>query len=149
MNINTLNKFGLDENNAKQLFEQIQNYIKSEVENKTLEMKLDYENKLLKISQKAIVEKELMLAGARNIKAVFALLDFDDIETDKFNIQQIKQKISQLKENENTKFLFFQQENQLKLKGFKPFESKTLKEKTTSNMDYEELCQYYENLEQI
>ena len=146
MNINTLNKFGLDENKAKQLFEQIQNYIKNEVEKKTLDEKLKYEKELAKIKQKNTVEKELMLAGAKNIKATFALLDEEDVFNDNFNIENIKQKIRELKENENTKFLFFEKNDEMKLKGFKPFESNIFKEKYDKNMNYEDLCKYYEKM---
>lgn len=149
MNINTLSKFGLDETKAKQLFEQIQNYIKNEVEKKAYEEKLKYEKELLKLKQKATIETELLLAGARNIKATLALLDIDEISAEEFDINKIKEKIFRLKENENTKFLFFDKNDEIKLKGFKPFESHILKEKYDRNMNYEELCKYYEQMEQF
>lgn len=149
MDIKTLMTYGLDESKAKQIFEQIEKEIAKEIEKGILAEKVKYEAEINKMNNKAIVEKELMLAGARNLKAVLALIDTELIEAKKLNIDEIKNKIEELKNNENTSFLFFGNDKAVKLKGFKPFESDLYKEKSIKNMDYEELCKYYEEMANI
>lgn len=144
MNIDILNKFGIDEIKSKQLLQQINNYINNEVNKKVSEEKNKYNFELMKLKQKSIIENELILAGAKNIKAVFALLNFEDDDYQNFDINNIKEQISKLKQNENTKFLFFNKENEFKLKGFIPFENKIYKQNSFENLGYEELCHYYE-----
>lgn len=149
MDIKTLLKYGIDENKAKQISEQIEKEIENEVYRRTLEEKTKYEKQIDKFKKINIIEKELILYGARNLKSVLALLDLDDIEFEKFDIEKIRKKIQELKNNENTSFLFFEKEKEPKLKGFKPFDSNLYKEKSIKNMDYEDLCTYYDTIAMI
>ncbi|MDE6181876.1 MAG: phage scaffolding protein, partial [Eubacteriales bacterium] len=142
-------KYGIEENKARQIFEQIEKEIAIEIDNAILDERRKYEAEINKMKNQAIIEKELMFAGARNLKAVLGLIDIEEIGSKKLNINEIKNKIEELKNNENTSFLFFESNKEPRLKGLKPFESNLYKEKTIKNMDYEELCKYYEEMANI
>lgn len=144
MDIKNIMKFGIDEVSARKIIFEIEKYISTQISEKTYEIKKKYEKELLVLKNQAIVERELMLAGARNLKATMALIDLDDIHEENINLNFIKQKINELKSNENTKFLFFEHNQNNQIKGFRPFETNLNKDKSIKNMDYEELCKYYE-----
>ena len=92
------------------------------------------------------VEKALTEAGAKNIKAVRALLDLEDAKFDKDgSIKGLKDQVDKLLADESTKFLFEVQEQTFK--GFQPGASSEQKpgaEIDTSKMNYDELCAYLE-----
>lgn len=144
MDIKNIMKFGIDEVSARKIIFEIEKYISTQISEKTYEIKKKYEKELLVFKNQAIVERELMLAGARNLKATMALIDLDDIHEENINLNFIKQKINELKSNENTKFLFFEHNQNNQIKGFRPFETNLNKDKSIKNMDYGELCKYYE-----
>lgn len=98
------------------------------------------------------VEKALTEAGAKNIKAVRALLDLEDAKFDKDgSIKGLKDQVDKLLADESTKFLFEVQEQggqqKQTFKGFQPGASSEQKPGTeidTSKMNYDELCAYLE-----
>ncbi len=135
----------LDENTIAQILIKIEEYIKKEVCNRIYKEKANYETELDKLKKISLIETELMLFGARNIKAALALIDLESIDFNNFDIENIKQKIKKLKTNQNTAFLFNKEEDKVLQKGFKPFDSYMYREKPLSNMNYEELCRYYDD----
>ena len=139
MDIKQLVKLGLDEDKAKEIFSKIERYILDDVKNKTKE----YENKILDLELNIIVERQLFIAGAKNIKATKALLDFEKFNKKNIDENLIKEMIDELKRNEETKFLFFEQ-NDFKLKGFKPLETNINNNTINRQLSYEELCKHYE-----
>lgn len=139
MDVKQLVKFGLDEDKAKEILNKIEKYVLDEVKNKTKE----YENKILDLELNMIVERQLFIAGAKNIKATKALLDFEKFNNKNIDESLIKDMIYELKRNEETKFLFFEQ-NDFKLKGFKPLETNINSNTINRQLSYEELCKHYE-----
>lgn len=145
MDINTIMSFGLNEAQAKQVLDKIQQHITSKIETEVNKAKLLYKDEIAKIKLDIYVENELRLAGARNVKATLALIDFNLIDKQKVDTDAIKKMIDELKLNEETKFLFLQDKALNKFKGNLPFESVVNKPKISKNMNYEQLCKYYEN----
>lgn len=143
MDIKTIMKFGLDENKSKEIFDKLNDYMEKEIKKRVLEQDNKYKIELDKLKKINSVERELINFGARNIKAVLALIDID---FDKFDINNIRSEIENLKNNEETSFLFFEKDKQPKLKGIKPFDTNLYKDNCVKNMDYEELCKYYESI---
>lgn len=146
MDIKILTNYGLDEKTSNLILKDIEKEISIRLEKAILQEKKNYEAELNKLKCIAIIEKELILAGARNLKATLALIDINSINFEKFNIKLIKEKINELKSNESTSFLFFEKPKDIKLKGFRPLESNLHTEKSIENMNYEELCKYYEHI---
>ena len=139
MDINKLVKLGLDENKAREVYEQVEKYILSKIREKTKE----FEEKNLELQLNLVVERQLFMAGARNIKATKALLNFDGVNKKDIDEDYIKAMIDELKQNEETRFLFFEQ-NAIKLKGFKPLETNVNNNMLNRDLSYEELCKHYE-----
>lgn len=70
---------------------------------------------------KGIVERELIAAGAKNTKAVKALLsDLDKAELDGETVKGLADQIKKLQESEDSKFLFNIADGSSKFKGAKP-----------------------------
>lgn len=139
MDVKQLISFGLEEAKATEIYNKIQDYISDEVKKKTKE----FEEKISLLNLNMIVERHLFKAGAKNIKATKALIDIDKLNKKNIDEELIKQMIDELKNNEETRFLFFEQDV-LKLKGFKPFETNLNKNTVNKNLSYEELCKHYE-----
>lgn len=76
-------------------------------ENKTNAEKYAAELKAMQIN--AIVERELTSAGAKNLKAVKALLELEEAEMDGETVKGLSDQIKKLKEEESSKFLFGEQ----------------------------------------
>ncbi|MBQ6712500.1 MAG: phage scaffolding protein, partial [Selenomonadales bacterium] len=77
---------------------------KLQSENKTAADKFAADLKALKINN--AVERALSSAGAKNLKAVKALLDLNEAEMDGEDVKGLADQIKRLKTNEDTKFLF-------------------------------------------
>lgn len=101
----------------------------------------------------AAVEKALTDSGAKNNKAVKALLDIEDAKLDKEgNVKGLQEQIDKLLAADDTKFLFevpeqSQQQQQI-FRGFQPGVSAEQKPGTgvdTTKMNYDELCAYLES----
>lgn len=139
MEIKQLINLGLDENVANQVYIGIQKY----VEEKLQKQKEESQNEILEIKLNMAIERQLFMAGAKNIKATKALIDIEKL--DKVNIDEkaIRKLINELKNNIETSFLFFEPKDD-KLKGFKPLES-NVNLNNNRALTYEELCKYYEN----
>jgi len=93
-------------------------------ENKAAKEKYETELKQLQIDN--AVEKALMGAKAKNIKAVKALLDLEKVELDGDSIKGLDDQLKKLQESEDSKFLFDAETkpNNPKFKGIKPGEKK-------------------------
>ena len=90
---------------------------KLQEENKAAATKYAADLKALQISN--AVERELTAAGAKNIKAVKALLEnLDKAEMDGETVKGLADQIKKLKEDEGTKFLF--NESNTSIKGVNP-----------------------------
>lgn len=89
------------------------------------------------------VEKALTGAKAKNIKAVKALLDLEDIKLDKDGtVKGLQDQVDKLLADDDTKFLF-EAKQQVVFRGFQPGMSTNLDHGVdTSKMGYDELCAY-------
>ena len=97
MNKDELVALGVEESVAQQLAEE------------SAAMKEEYESKISALMRENEIDIALREAGARNLKAVKALLDSDE---------DFKSQIEQLKANEDTKFLFDRER-----RSFTPYKS--------------------------
>ena len=96
------------------------------------------------------VEKALIEAKAKNVKAAKALLDLEDAKLDKDgNVKGLKELIDSLVAGEDTKFMF-EQTGESSKQGFQSYTpgqnsgSNSIDVLDTSKMSYEELCSYME-----
>lgn len=128
-------KKSMGDNDAlKKQIETLQN------ENKTAKAK--YEADLKNIQINGAVEKALLSAGAKNLKAVKALLSLDNPEFDGENIKGLADQIKALQAADDSKFLFSEPQ---KMSGVKGAEGtgKT-PEKPFKDMNYSERVAYLE-----
>jgi hypothetical protein len=87
-------------------------------ENKIAKEKFDADLKKLQIDN--AVEKALIGAKSKNVKAVKALLDLEKAELDGETIKGLDDQLKKLKEGEDTKFLFESESTKPNFKGIKP-----------------------------
>jgi len=87
--------------------------------------KQDYEAKINQIKLDSLLENALKEAGAKNVKAVKALLDSEKIKLEGDGIAGVKEQLEALKKEESSKFLFNEQKEDKKvvIQGFKPGET--------------------------
>ena len=127
--------------------EQLNSKIKEfEKTNKDLVEKHNFEMESLK--KDYAVEKALIGANARNIKATKSLLDLDNLKLDEQgNLKGLDEQIKALIEGEDTSFLFKTEEVKSEVKGLQPIDTPNISPTTkdVKNMSYTELCNYYEN----
>lgn len=138
MDIKQLTNLGIEETKAKEIYNKLEKYVFDKIKEKTKE----YENKMLELELKMAVERQLFMAKAKNIKATMALIDFNKLDIKNIDEKAIKNMIDELKNNEETKFLFSEEEVN-KITGFKPLEASG-KNIASRQLSYEELCKYYE-----
>jgi vancomycin resistance protein YoaR len=106
--------------NPEKLQEEI---TKLQGENKAAKDK--YEADLKQLQMDNAVEKALIGAKAKNIKAVKALLDMTKAELDGETVKGLDDQLKKLQESDDSKFLFDVQTNKNpQFKGFKPGEKK-------------------------
>lgn len=138
MDIKQLIDLGINEPKAKEIYNKIEKYINNQVKLKTSQL----EEKILDLELKIAIERQLFMAKAKNTKAAMALIDFDKLDKRNIDESLIKSMIEQLKNNDETKFLFEESLND-KITGFKPLEiNRNVANK--KQLSYEELCKYYE-----
>lgn len=117
-------------------------------ENKSTKEK--FETDLKKIQIDNAVEKALIGAKAKNIKAVKALLDLENAELDGEIIKGLDDQLKKLQEGEDSKFLFeaTDTKNQNIFKGIKPGEKKdgTPRQGTATTLS-DALKEHYSNNE--
>lgn len=134
--LETLKKSSSDAETLKTKIENLQNQIKTDGE------KHDAEIKQLKID--SAVDKALVAAKAKNVKAVKALLDLTNAELDDNGaVKGIDEQIKTLTESDDTKFLF--SSTKTKIKGASAGESgddEGEHEVDTSKMTYSEIVAY-------
>lgn len=138
MDIKQLINLGIEETKAKEIFNKIEKYILEQINLKTKEA----EDKVLDLQLKMAVERQLFMAKAKNIKATMALIDFTKLDKNNIDEKLIKTIIDELKNNEETQFLF-DEEVSNKITGLKPLESNS-NSIVNRQLSYEELCNYYE-----
>ncbi len=139
MDIKQIINLGIEEPKAKEIYNKMEQYILEEVRKQTKE----YENQILDLKLNMAVERQLFISGAKSIKATIALIDFSKLNNKKIDESLIKQMIDELKTNEETKFLFFEDKD-VGIKGFKPLETNINTHTCNRQLSYEELCKYYE-----
>lgn len=110
---------------------------------KVKEIISDYEEKIKKIELDSNIENSLLKSKAKNIKAVKALLNTDNLEIKDGKIQNIEEQIKKLKQDESTAFLF-ETESKNSFKGIKPEESIKSNISDINKMNYSQFCQYLE-----
>ena len=112
-------------------------------ENKNAEIAYEKEIKDLKI--KNAVEVALSASGAKNLKAVKALLDLENAElAEDGTVKGLDDQIKKLAESKDSAFMFEAGKNK-KFKGFEPGESGDNSgngDKKPEEMSYDELCAY-------
>jgi len=124
--------------NAEELTKQIETL---QAENQANNEKHEAEVKEIKITN--AIEKSLTGAKAKNIKAVKALLELENVELlEDGSIKDLDKQIKALKENEDTGFLFNSEDTTQGFKGVKPGEGNPPKPKDPSQMTYSELCEH-------
>lgn len=82
--------------------------------------KVEYEERLKQMQIDHAVEKALTGAGAKNLKAVRALLDLDKAELDGETVKGLDAQIKALREAEDAKFLFAEKETAPQIFGMTP-----------------------------
>lgn len=124
--------------NAEELSKQIETL---QAENKASNEKHEAEVKEIKITN--AIEKSLTGAKAKNIKAVKALLELENVELlEDGSIKDLDKQIKALRENEDTGFLFNSEDTTPGFKGVKPGEGNHPKPKDPTEMTYSELCEH-------
>lgn len=109
--------------------------------------KQTHESEMNQLKVDYAVEKALSSANAKNVKAVKALLDLEDVKLDKDgNVKGLQEQLDKLIVDEGTKFLFdVKAQTQQTFKGFQPGVSSETKPGTNvdlTKMSYEELAAY-------
>lgn len=116
----TKSKLEAERDNYKEQLETAQNALKEfeGVDVKDLQGKIDtlnntlqtketeYQNKIADMEFNAVLDGELSKVGAKNAKAVKALLDLDSLKTSKNQAEDIKTALETLKNDESTAFMF-------------------------------------------
>lgn len=125
--------------NAEELTKQIETL---QSENKANNEKHEAEVREIKITN--TIERSLTGAKAKNIKAVKALLDLENVELlEDGSIKDLDKQIQTLKESEESSFLFNSEDATPSLKGVKPGEGNpNPTPKDPSQMNYTELCEF-------
>ena len=91
------------------------------------------------------VEKALINAKAKNLKAVKALLELDNAELEGNSIKGLDKQIKKLMESDDSSFLFENSNNKpAEFTGIRPNDGIS-QTKSQEDMTYTELCAYYEN----
>lgn len=115
-----------------------------------MKMKTDYDAGLMKLKVEHTVEKALMTAGARNMKAAKALLQLDQVKVEEDGIKGLEEQIEELKVSDTSSFLFEQPKEETHVPTFKGM---TPKESTNgfggmkplSQMTYSQMVAYGQN----
>lgn len=106
-------------------------------------LKDSHKNEIYSIKLENAIEKAVAKSGAKTSKAVMALLDMDNISlNEKGELTGANEQLNALKENEDTKYLF--NNDEISFKGVSVGRSEN-DEKNVEDMSYDELCAYLEN----
>lgn len=140
MQLQAITNLGIQEDLASQLLELFNTSLDEELSKKQLQMEDDYKLQLENVKLDSLIDQQLINAGAKNLKAVKALIDLSKLQ--KVDKDTINQLIEQLKNSQDTSFLFHSKQTGEKFLGFKPFEN--INHSTSKNTTYEELCSYYD-----
>lgn len=120
---------------------------KLQADNKAAVEAKDAEIKSIKINN--AVNTALLSAGAKNIKAVMALVDMDKVKlSDKGDISGIDEQIEALKGSDDSKFLFKEDKPSTTIKGVKPVSGNTggagaITKEQFTKMGYKERVELY------
>ncbi|MFI3206794.1 MAG: phage scaffolding protein [Clostridia bacterium] len=115
-----------------------ESYITKELSQKEIkEMQITHKEEMKQMRLQNAIDSALSISGARNQKAVSALIDKDSIEIgEDGNILGLSEQLESLKKSDG--FLF----ESKKLKGLSPAEVGDKAYKSPNEMNYEELCNY-------
>lgn len=123
----------------------------ADLQSKNATDKASYDAQVKQIKIDTAVEKALLGAKAKNVKAVKALLDLEKADLDGEAIKGLDDQLKKLQEGEDTKFLFDTKpaSKQQQFKGMKPGESgdKTPGTKTQPSSLAEAVRMHFENNE--
>lgn len=120
---------------------------KLQADNKAAVEAKDAEIKSIKINN--AVNTALLSAGAKNIKAVMALVDMDKVKlSEKGDISGIDEQIEALKGSDDSKFLFKEDKPSTTIKGTKPVSGNTggagaITKEQFTKMGYKERVELY------
>ena len=99
------------------------------------ELKNAYQDEIKNLKLKFAVEKALLDAKAKNIKAVTALLELEKAEFVGDKVSGLDDQIEKLKQDEKSKFMFDSSEKaRLTIKGTKPYEGKASHDYSLSDL---------------
>jgi len=119
----------------KQVKEQL-NKSKSQIDS----ISKEYQEQINKIKIDNAVEKSLLKSKAKNVTAVKALLNLNDAQLDQNgNVVGLEKQIQSLIKDNETSFLFDKKQN---FKGIRPAESSDNITADPKKMNYEQLCNY-------
>lgn len=122
MNIEDLKEIGIDEENAEKYVSAINAYLKDYV----------HKDEVKSIKIEAEIEKCISKFNGKNVKAITALLDVSKIDEENLK-DEIKSQVENLTKNEETSFLFDNEQKKAKPTGITPAAAK----KESQNMDVE------------
>ncbi|MCC8097987.1 MAG: phage scaffolding protein, partial [Eubacterium sp.] len=101
----------------------------------------EYKEKIRELEAQGLIDDELRKAGARNIRAVRALIDFESLEIQGNKVIGLDEQIKELVSNEDTAFLFSKKQG---LKGIKPaYSSGKPSKKDFKDFKYDDWDEYY------
>ncbi|MCD8089346.1 MAG: phage scaffolding protein [Clostridiales bacterium] len=101
----------------------------------------EYKEKIKELEAQSIIDDELRKAGARNVRAVRALIDFESLEIQGNKVTGLEEQIKALAEGEDTAFLFSRKQG---LKGVKPsFSSGKPAKKDFKDFNYDDWDEYF------
>ncbi|MCD7905045.1 MAG: phage scaffolding protein [Clostridiales bacterium] len=102
---------------------------------------IEYKERIKELEAQSVIDDELRKAGARNVRAVRALIDFENLEIQGSKVTGLEEQIKALTAGEDTAFLFSKKQG---LKGVKPaFSSGKPSKKDFKDYSYDDWDEYF------
>ncbi|MCC8014917.1 MAG: phage scaffolding protein [Eubacterium sp.] len=107
----------------------------------------DYEEEIKRLNIQNAVDGALMAAGAKNVRAVRALIDFEELKPLKNGeIEGLTEQIEALSVSDDTSFLFERKSGKRGLKGMKPaYSDGKSGGKDFKDFNYDDWDRYFKN----
>ncbi|MCD7855984.1 MAG: phage scaffolding protein [Clostridiales bacterium] len=107
----------------------------------------DYEEEIKRLNLQNAVDGALMAAGAKNVRAVRALIDFEELKPLKNGeIEGLAEQIEALSSGDDTGFLFEKKSGKKGLKGMKPaYSGGKSGGKDFKDFNYDDWDKYFKN----
>ncbi len=135
-----LSEIGLTTEQIEQVMEIVGEGTGGEAERLRQEIS-EYKEKIRELEAQGIIDEELRKAGARNVKAARALIDFEALEIQGSKVIGLDEQIKKLAAGEDTAFLFSRRQG---LKGVKPaFSSDKPSKKDFKDFKYDDWDEYF------